>query len=551
MGTIPKPVPNRTADRRAGAADAPVFARKSSGLVRAASTTDASLVNLYVATFPIMVSFLLGIVLPFYAGANLYLAILIGAALAMPILLTYAVASSVMRRSGGDYVFIGRLLHPALGFAANFAFVAFQTVFLTSSGYFFCLWCLSPLARLLGVELDSSALITFADTLVKPFSIFVVSEIFVVGFGLLFMFKSTRSILRIFRITMPISAIGLLAFVVALLVHSKSALHANFDGYVHHATGVSHATAAAEASAKSNGFSLPPFSLAATLLAVTWPSFSLPYYLGSAYFAGEVRNARRGQLLAGPATAIVAVIGCLILVWVSLGRLGPEFLGSLAAADPAKLGMSGAPTYMEVAAGSSGNVVLGALILLGFGSWLVPTVPMSLLIMTRCMFGWSMDRIAPDALSKVSARTNSPYVAVAVVTVISAVISYFWAYTDFFTVVVGAFAQVITLGIGCLAASLIPLKRRDLYETSPIRGRWGAIPKLTAIGVLGAIAAALIAINFARDSSSGVNPAAATVMFWVSLGMFALGFALYYLSAAIRRRQGVDIALAFKEIPPE
>src|ERR1700754_1361867 len=90
-----------------------VFARKSSGLVRAASTFDASLVNLYTATFPIMVSFLLGIVLPFYAGANLYLTVLIGALLALPILGAYAVASSVMRRSGGDYVFISRLLHPA------------------------------------------------------------------------------------------------------------------------------------------------------------------------------------------------------------------------------------------------------------------------------------------------------------------------------------------------------------------------------------------------------------------------------------------------------
>ncbi len=109
-----------------------LFARRSSGLVRAASTTDASLVNLYTATFPIMVSFLLGIVLPFYGGANLYLTILIGALLAAPILVAYAVASSVMRRSGGDYVFISRLLHPALGFAANFVFVGFQIVFLTS-----------------------------------------------------------------------------------------------------------------------------------------------------------------------------------------------------------------------------------------------------------------------------------------------------------------------------------------------------------------------------------------------------------------------------------
>lgn len=550
MQTISKATPQTGVESDAIRAQ-PVFARKSSGLVRAASTTDASLVNLYTATFPIMVSFLLGIVLPFYAGANVYVTMLIGAVLALPILLAYAVASSVMRRSGGDYVFIGRMLHPALGFAANFVFVAFQIVFLTSSGYFFCLWCLSPLSRLLGVAFSSSSLLTFADTLVKPLSIFIVSEIFVIGFGLLFISRPTRSILKIFRYTIPLSAIGLLAFVVALLVHSGSTLHANFDDYIHDATGVNGATAAAAASAKENGFSLAPFSLTATILAVTWPSFSLPYYLGSAYFAGEVRNARRAQLLAGPATAIVAVIGSLILVWVSLGQLGSGFLGSVAAADPAKLGLGAGPTYMEVAAGSSGSTILGILILVGFGSWLLPTVPMSLLIMTRCMLGWSMDRIAPDVVSRVSPRTGSPYVAVGIVTVLAAIISYFWAYTDFFTVVVGAFAQVITLAVGCLAASLIPFKRRDLYETSPIRGRIGKIPKLTLIGVLGAIAATLIVINFARDHSSGVNPGDHPVMFWISLGMFPFGFALYYVSSAIRRREGVDLALAFREIPPE
>jgi basic amino acid/polyamine antiporter, APA family len=528
-----------------------LFARRSSGLVRAASTTDASLVNLYTATFPIMVSFLLGIVLPFYGGANLYLTILFGAVVALPILVAYAVASSVMRRSGGDYVFISRLIHPALGFAANFVFTAFQVVFLTSSGYYFCLWCLAPLSRLLGVYFGSQGLVNFANTLLHPLSIFIVSEIFVVGFGALFIMRSTRSILKVFRYTLPLSLIGLLAFAVAVLIHSPTSLHANFDTYVQGASGVKHATAVAAASAKANGFALLPFSLAATVLAITWPSFSLPYYLGSAYFAGEVRAGRRTQLLAGPFTAAIAVAGSLILVGLSLSRLGPGFLGSVAAATPAKLGLAGAPTYMEVAAGSSGNIVLGILILLGFGSWLIPTVPMSLLIMTRCMFGWSMDRVAPDGLSKVSARTNSPYVAVLVVTVISVIISWFWAYTTVFTVVVGAFGQVITLCIGCLAASLIPFRQKDLYATSPIRGYFGRLPRLTLIGILGAIGALLIVLNFARDPSSGVDPHHSPVMFWVSLGMFPVGFLLYYASAAIRRRQGVNLSLAFREIPPE
>ena len=528
-----------------------LFARKSSGLVRAASTTDASLVNVYVATFPIMVSFLLSIVLPFYGGANLYLTLLIGAVVALPILITYAVASSIMRRSGGDYVFISRLLHPAVGFAANFVLVAFQVVFLTSSGYYFCLWCLAPLSRLIGVYAGSPGLINFANTLLQPLSIFIVSEVFVLGFGALFVVRSTRSILKIFRYTLPLSLIGLLAFAAGLLMHSTGTLHANFDHYIQGASGVKHATAVAAASAKANGFSIVPFSLAATVLAITWPSFSLPYYLGSAYFAGEVRSGRRVQLLAGPVTALVGVAGSLILLALSLGQLGSGFLGSIAAADPAKLGLGGAPTYMEVAAGSSGNIVLGAAILIGFGSWLIPTVPMSLLIMTRCILGWSMDRVVPDALSKVSGRTNSPYVAVIVVTVVSAVISWFWAYTSVFTVVVGAFGQVITLGIGCLAASLIPWKQRDLYETSPIAGYLGRLPKLTIIALLGALGALLIMINFARDPSSGVNVQASPVMFWVSIGMFPAGVALYYLSGAIRRHQGIDLSLAFREIPPE
>jgi len=131
-----------------------------------------------------------------------------------------------------------------------------------------------------------------------------------------------------------------------------------------------------------------------------------------------------------------------------------------------------------------------------------------------------MDRVAPEALGRVSSRTNSPYIAVIVCTVISAIISWFWAYTSVFTVVVGAFGQIITLGIGCLAASLIPYKQKDLYATSPIAGYLGRLPKLTIIGLLGALGALLMVLNMARDPFSGVDVNASPVMFWVSIGMF-------------------------------
>ena len=49
----------------------------------------------------------------------------------------------------------------------------------------------------------------------------------VLGLAMLFVLRSTRSILKIFRYTLPLSLIGLLAFAVGVLIHSAGTLHAN------------------------------------------------------------------------------------------------------------------------------------------------------------------------------------------------------------------------------------------------------------------------------------------------------------------------------------
>lgn len=534
-----------------GGTSVPVFARNSSGLVRAASATDASFVNMYVATFPIMLGFMLGIVLAFYPGVNIFLTMLIGFVLAIPIIVAYAIASTVLRRSGGDYVFISRTIHPALGFASNLVFVVFNTVFLTSTGYFFCVWGLAPLARFLGVELGNQALIDLSFQLTQPLAIFLVGEAFVIGFGLLFIFGSIRTVLKVFRFTMVVSLLGLAATTFVLLVNNPASVQVAFDSYVRTATGVAGASAAVIASAAANGYAPVPFDLSITLLAVTWPSFSLPYYLGSAYFAGEVRSGKTAQLLAGPITATIAFVAAIVLAFLALNAIGETFLASLTAASPDVLAFGGAPTYMEVAAIASGNVLIGSLIIIGFASWLFPTVPMSLLLMTRCIFAWSMDRVMPDSLAKVTERSNSPVNAVLLVTAISIPVAWAWAYTGIFTVVVGAFGQIIALGVGCAGAALIPYKFKSQYDLSSVGWYVGRIPVLTIAGVLGAIGAFLMVVNFARDVSSGVSYEASPGMFWFSLALFPIGIAIYYIARALRRRQGYNIDLAYAQIPPD
>ena len=71
------------------------------------------------------------------------------------------------------------------------------------------------------------------------------------------------------------------------------------------------------------------------------------------------------------------------------------------------------------------------------------------------------------------------------------------------------------------------------------------------MGVLGVIGALAIVVIFALDPFSGVNPVASPIMFWTSLGMFPLGFVIYYVAKAIRKSQGIDISLAYRQIPPD
>jgi putative membrane protein len=72
----------------------------------------------------------LGLVLaitPFFAGAlfpgaNIFLILLVGTGLALFNGLTYSMLAGAMPRSGGEYVYNGRVLHPAIGFMANWGF---------------------------------------------------------------------------------------------------------------------------------------------------------------------------------------------------------------------------------------------------------------------------------------------------------------------------------------------------------------------------------------------------------------------------------------------
>src|SRR5256885_5349488 len=104
------------------------FVRRSSGLVRDISTSHALIGNILL--FNLLIAAVTIVTVPFtFPGANLPVAVLLGLIPSLLLATVYFLYGVAMPRSGGDYVYVSRTLHPSLGFAANFTFVAWGAIF--------------------------------------------------------------------------------------------------------------------------------------------------------------------------------------------------------------------------------------------------------------------------------------------------------------------------------------------------------------------------------------------------------------------------------------
>ena len=105
-----------------------LFTRKATGLVREARPTDALFYNVMWASVALAIAFYWLLYGFAYQGSNVWVAFLIAACLGVPGAFLYAMLAQIMPRTGGDYVFNSRSLHPSIGFAGNFSYCVWLAV---------------------------------------------------------------------------------------------------------------------------------------------------------------------------------------------------------------------------------------------------------------------------------------------------------------------------------------------------------------------------------------------------------------------------------------
>jgi basic amino acid/polyamine antiporter, APA family len=536
----------------ASAADSPgLFTRKATGLVREARGTDALFYNVMWASVALAFAFSF-LLIGFYPGSNLLVAALIAACLGLPGAFLYAMLSQTMPRSGGDYVFNSRALHPSIGFAGNFSYCVWLAIIYGLYTTYLVTYGFGAFGRTMAGFTGSTGWLDFGNWFSHDYAIFITGSAAMLISAAVFIIGGLTLFLRL-QVVAFVAYIGG-AFLIPLIVgifQTKTGFLHNFNDYASN-LGTQNASAKLAASAAKAGYVNTPFNTTITLKSVSvwWYIFGFLY--ASNYFAGEIRMRKRTSLFSIPGALAVAILFIVLLFPAFMHVTGYGINGRLGVADPAAYGFTaGAPAYPEIMGIASGSWVWSVLIIGGFAIGLLIWLPQTMLLISRSMFAWSFDRIMPAGLSKVDARTHSPVLAIAIVTVLGIGSTAIYAFTTWFSTLSVLLGLSVTLLVTAIGGMVLPYRHKELVENSPYNRRILGLPLITLVAALSLIGFGLAFAVLLWDPGSGASLSANPGKIWLALGVFAVGIVIYFISAAVRRSQGIDLALNYRELPPE
>jgi APA family basic amino acid/polyamine antiporter len=489
-----------------------------------------------------------------YTGGNLIIATLLSVLLCgIGFSLVWGILGGSMPRSGGEYIYNSRIIHPLIGIAESFgnAFVWIMWIYVLAP------WTVDPGLTMMFQFLGRPDI---AESLTTPLALFLVATLVNVS-GLLLVVFGIKIFAKAQKVVM---VLGILGCAIILLVFTFT----SHDGFVQAWNNLATQygsldydgfLAAAKGAMEEAGKVLPTtwnwFDTLGVMVAGSW-LFAYSYCI--TFIAGEVKRPDKSIILGNLFAILVPGIFMLWLATVLYNTVGFEFLSATAWVDNMGEGLAGyalpwSPHFVGLAAVITQNAFVVFMMALSFILFNVWWVALSYLAFPRILFAWGMDRMGPKWFADIDARWASPvknHILCFILGEIGIAIYAFWQ-NPMTGLSVTGLEIVSVFGVTAIAATIFPFtkKARHIWETSPYKN-WKilGVPVITIGGVVNLIYLAILFYFFiVMPDLEGL--AIGSLLLYAAI--WGLGIIWYFYWKARNKKIGMDISMTYGELPPD
>ena len=547
------------------AGDGQLFVRNATGLVREVSKWDALIMNSLGMNVALGAIFLLLQAPGNFPGGNMLLAIVIGTlVMAFTLLWVYSEFAAAMPRAGGDYVFVSRALHPFVGWLLSWSQGLWLIFFWIGFNAWFALTFAAPVAMTtLGAVLGQPGWITASnDLLAKQTVLGITTQWWVILFGTVLtlafaalLIYGSKSYWRVQKWLFALAGLSIV-LVGGLLLFRGNQVAQAWTTFATANKGIPYN--AIIPTARASGFTGngAGFSLTATLLMLPWVFFVVGYAQGSAQIGGEVKRASRSQYFAMVGGVLINGAVLALIVWAYLHAVGKNWAASLSYLNntaPDKFALPGGvpPSINLIASLLTGSAPLLLIIGVGFILWALMGTPLSTLQATRYMLAWSLDRVVPKQLGSVNDRFHTPIKAILLCALTGEIALFALVQVPQASLLGALLAQIAAFIVVSLAGIVFPYRLKAVWESGGGRRILG-VPAVTLAGVGGVIALGTLMLIFIFNSSiSAAFAVTRRLSLEFMIGVIVIGAIWYAVAWQLNKNKGVNLALAYREIPPE
>jgi APA family basic amino acid/polyamine antiporter len=519
------------------------FARKATGLIRDVTAKDAWMANigfmgvgfafLYITFGPAL-----------FPGVDMIYATSLAFIICLFVAIAYALMAASMPRTGGDYVWTSRIVHPLLGFIAGgimwfnlTTWIGLGAKWIAVEGFSMLFWTLGSVFNNPGLQ----ALSQFPTEVAIIISIVIV---LLLTFLMLMRIKTTM------WVSWGLTALiflGLITYLVTL----GSVGHENFIARLTELSGTS--PTALITAARNAGY-LTGITFSGIVWGIFFSILNFQGFVFSSYIGGEVKRPERSQVLAIIGSIFTFLIILLLFYAVSYAVIGRDLQHAMA-----YLAVSGNkaypfpwPPYAHFLIYlASSNPIAITLVNLAFTLTIILCMIQVYLTSTRLMFAWAFDQVIPASLSSVSKRFGSPYKVTLIVSAIGIICVFLAYYTELLAFsAYQPLMYAIVAWFGGLSALLFPFKKKDVFSTAPplARSKIGPIPVVSLFGLLVVITQPIIMVATVQPVMTGMP---ISIEYLIFIAILVIIAAVYFIiSYLYNKRRGIDLSLAFREVPP-